>query len=141
MLSQLNDPLWSIPVKTTLIVVVAAVLCALLHKRYSAAVRHRIWLVAMAAVALAPLSILGLPSIAVPIYVSSSQSIDSTPRQIDDRILGVRHHTQISRVPRDDSRPPQGLLHECDSIRRAPCERPFCPVDTVAETTWRGLFK
>src|SRR5687768_1855306 len=70
-------PFWEIVIKSTLAIALAALACHLL-RRHSAALRHRVWVIGLAAALLAPIASLLLPHLMLPVLPGSVPTLATT---------------------------------------------------------------
>lgn len=79
-LAVTGHPVWGIVIKSTIVVALAALACALLRRR-SAAVRHRVWVFGLAASLVVPLASLLTPKITLPALPGAADSSGSASTQ------------------------------------------------------------
>jgi beta-lactamase regulating signal transducer with metallopeptidase domain/WD40 repeat protein len=70
-------PFWEIVIKSTLTIALAALTCQLLRRR-SAALRHRVWVIGLAAALVVPFASLLLPRLLVPVLPPNASTLAPT---------------------------------------------------------------
>lgn len=70
-------PFWEIVTKSTVAIALAALTCQLL-RRHSAALRHRVWVIGLAAALIVPFASLLLPRLRVPVLASHAPTLAAT---------------------------------------------------------------
>ena len=76
-LTWIDLPFWEIVIKSTLTIALAALACRLLA-RHSAALRHRVWVMGLAAALLVPFASLLLPRLLVPVLPPNAPTLAAT---------------------------------------------------------------